>query len=95
MIPDMVSLQRGERTDARAKVYEAIDEERGFQCRKYGFPPRELPSWFLIIRSELEEAERAWVKNPEDPNVRCELLQVAAVAVAALEQHGAVRRREL
>lgn len=58
----------------------------------------ELASWLLVIRKELEEAEDAAIdgrpakmmgaKVPLRNTVRAELVQIAAVCIAALEQHG-------
>jgi hypothetical protein len=74
----------------RADIYAAIDAERAHQAAKYG-PRKEqsLPGFLLILRKELEEAELAWQKGGEGRNsAMAEVLQVAAVAVAALEKYG-------
>lgn len=53
----------------------------------------ELGTWLVILEKELEEAKTALVhggskaKQGRD-TIRAELVQIAAVAVAALEQHG-------
>lgn len=81
----------------RRQVFDAIKGERGFQDSKYGpvtgTGGHPLSSWILILESELEEAKRAVTHGGMQStkgrdSVRAEILQVAAVAVAALEQHG-------
>lgn len=53
----------------------------------------ELGAWLIILEKELDEAKDALVhgggKTAKGRNtIRSELVQLAAVAVAALEQHG-------
>lgn len=53
----------------------------------------ELGAWLIVIEKELDEAKDALVhgggKTAKGRNtIRAELVQIAAVAVAALEQHG-------
>jgi hypothetical protein len=53
----------------------------------------ELAAWTLIVEKELDEAKDAAIhgghQKPSGRNgIRAELIQVAAVCVAALEQHG-------
>lgn len=53
----------------------------------------ELPGWLLVIRKELREAEEAATGHGKREKtgrntVRAELVQIAACAIAALEQHG-------
>lgn len=78
-------------------VFKAIVDERQFQDNKYGpvngKGGHSLAAWLIIIESELEEAKRAVVHGGHQSmqgrdSVRAELVQIAAVAVAALEQHG-------
>lgn len=80
-------------TDRRL-IFEAIDRERDFQDRKWGTihgRPHEIATWLVILRAELAEAEQAWLKEGH-PNALRELLQVVAVGVACLEQHGVYER---
>jgi hypothetical protein len=61
------------------------------QCQGPG--GHELGTWLIILEKELEEAKRAAVhggsKETSGRNsIRSELVQIAAVCVAALEQHG-------
>lgn len=70
----------------------AIMEERVFQNDKHGSietSPHTLGEWVLLIEAELEEAKRALIKGGIGrDSVRSELIQVAALVAACLEQHG-------
>lgn len=79
----------------RENVFAAIDRERAWQESRWGTNsehPHSVAEWLLIVESELNEAKQAWVKGAGDAAALSELVQVAAVAVAALEQHGALER---
>lgn len=79
-------------------IIDAILEERKHQDFKYGYPipgqaGHSLPGWLLVIRKELREAEDAATGHGREKatgrhTTRAELVQIAAVCVAALEQHG-------
>ena len=76
-------------------VYEAIEDERAYQDRKWGTiqdHPHTVAEWLLILESELAEAKQAWVKGDGATAALREVVQVAAVAFACLEQHGAIAR---
>jgi NTP pyrophosphatase (non-canonical NTP hydrolase) len=78
----------------RAWIYEAIDRERAFQDGKWGDikrHPHSLQDWVNIMVKELGEAAIAIVEG-RSRDARRELLQVIAVGVAALEQHGVEER---
>jgi hypothetical protein len=74
----------------RSAVYDAINKERDFQDAKWGKDkPLSLPGFIIALRSELEEVELGWLKNlPGKSAPLNELVQVAALAVAALERYG-------
>jgi len=75
-------------------VVEAIRRERTYQDKKWGAlqdNPHTLLEWLAIVRRELEEADVAWL-SADDDNCQRELLQVATVIVACLEQHGVMER---
>ena len=60
---------------------------------KQGPGGHELGSWLIVIEKELDEAKDAAIhggmKGKAGRNtIRAELIQIAAVCVAALEQHG-------
>lgn len=73
------------------EVAQAIAAERRYQDQKWGTVeerPHEVGAWLLILEGELNEAKLAWQKSAGDVDALIELVQVAAVAVACLEQHG-------
>lgn len=85
-------------------IMAAIGAERKFQDNKWGKiedNPHTPAGWMMLIRSELTEAELALIKGGMGRDTwRAELLQVAALCIAALEQHGLtapldLTRREL
>lgn len=75
---------------SREDVYLAVSKERIYQDRKWGLKQQSVPGFLLIMRKELEEAERAWAKNVQGDRqtVLEEIVQVAATAVACLEKYG-------
>ena len=78
----------------REQVHFAIDCERAYQEQRWGDAhdrAHALPAWLVIAEGELQEAKRAWLKEG-DAACRLEILQVAAVCVAALEVHGVTLR---
>jgi len=72
----------------RDEVYEFIDRERAFQDRKWE-SRHEVSGWLLILQRELDEAKEAWITRHGDVSALEEIVQVAAVAIACLEEHGA------
>jgi hypothetical protein len=77
---------------SRQEVFDKINEERDYQDNKWGSlqeRSQSLPGYLLIIRKELEEAEAGWMKNlPGRNSAMSEILQIAAVAVAAMQEYG-------
>jgi hypothetical protein len=78
-------------------IFNAIVRERQFQDQKYGPVNRggghDLTGWLIVLQKELAEAMEAATGHGKKSRtgrntVRAEILQIAAVAVAALEQHG-------
>ncbi len=69
-----------------------IGIEREFQNDKHGSiedAPHEVATWILLIEAELYEAKQAVIKGGVGRDSwRYELVQVAALCCAALEQHG-------
>lgn len=75
----------------RDEVFLAISKERIYQDRKWGPDKQQsVPGFLLVMRKELDEAERAWNKNVrgDRQTVLEEILQVAATAVACMEKYG-------
>ena len=74
-----------------AEVFKHIVDERIYQDEVWGTieeHPHDVPGWLLILERELAEAKEAWMTRNGDQAALQEILQVAAVAVAALQQHG-------
>ena len=76
---------------SREAVLEELDLERDYQDKKWGKRDHKLPSWLLIMKSLLDDAEQAWMVSQTD-RTKQKILQAAAVGVAALELHGVVCR---
>jgi hypothetical protein len=72
----------------RALVIKKVIDERERQDKKFGAMPRNLkPSlWLAILTEETGEVARAILEGDSD-NYAVELIQVAAVAIAALEDY--------
>jgi hypothetical protein len=74
------------------EVVASIKEERDLQDKKWGSLDermQSIPGYLLILKKELIEAEDGWCKNvPGKHSSLSELRQVAAVAIACLQQHG-------
>jgi hypothetical protein len=80
-------------------IFGAILGERQFQDTKFGpltnGGGHTLGEWILIAEAELAEAKLALIKGGTGRNsLRSELIQTAAVILAALEQHGIVDPHE-
>ena len=78
----------GPRTSVEHIVH-AIVTERLHQTDKHGAENHTMGAWMLILEAELNEAKTATIK-PRDgrDNVISEVVQVAAVCFAILEQYG-------
>lgn len=80
----------------RSDVYVTIDDERTYQDLRWGdidANPHTVGEWLLILQGELDEAIKAWQKSVAPPHSALdEVRQIAAVAVACLEQHDALPR---
>lgn len=78
----------------RAHIWAALDRERNYQDWKYG-PAHDrslsLEVWQDIAHKELGES----ITAPDQENALAELLQVAAVCIAAIEAHGLIERWDL
>jgi hypothetical protein len=75
----------------KTEVYQALTDERNYQDGKWGTivdRPHTVGEWLLIVEGELAEAKEAWIKCAGDHNALLEIMQVGAVVVACLEQHG-------
>lgn len=74
---------------------QAIIDERKYQDKKWGTikqHPHTILEWVTIMEKELAEAKKAFFQRPADVLMLVEILQVVAVGVACLQQHGTVTR---
>lgn len=81
----------------KKQIIDAIDRERDHQDRKWGElseRPMSVGHWLLVMEAELDEAKEGFVKTGMDSPALRELLQVVAVGIACLEQHGVVERED-
>ena len=79
-----------------ATIYRAIKAERRYQDVVHGTieeNPHTVGEWLLIIESELTEAKHAWIHGKGDVDALLEILQIAATAVACMEDRGVVTRQ--
>lgn len=70
-------------------------EERVYQDEKHGplsgRGAHSIGEWLLLIESELNEAKTALIKGGKGRDaVRQEIIQIGALCLAALEQHGTI-----
>lgn len=73
----------------RNDILSAIEKELRFQDDKYPDSSHTLGEWVLLIEAELEEAKVALIKGGTGRNsLRSEIIQVAALCVACLNEHG-------
>lgn len=77
---------------ARKQVYELIDGERLHQDVHMGPGRHEVGAWLAVLHRRIELARQIWCDCLDDEQAMREVRNVAAVAVAALEQHGAPAR---
>lgn len=77
---------------SRKEVYLAINNERDNQDEKYGtldVKKQSVAGYLMILEAEIAEAKAGWMKNKEGKHsALSEIKQVAATAVACLEQYG-------
>ena len=74
------------------QAVEIVKQEREHQDNKWGKDKKQsVAGHLLILESELWEAKLGWIKNiPERHSALAEIVQIAAVAIACLEEHGDV-----
>lgn len=73
---------------AQVALMHAVAEERKRQDNKFGPSPRNMHSgvWLAVLMEELGEVSRAILES-DSTNYKEELIQVAASAIAALEDY--------
>ena len=72
--------------DKMQKVLDEVRLERVQQQTKWGQQDHSAPMWYGILGEEVGEVARGFLERDMD-NYREELVQVAAVAVAAVEAY--------
>lgn len=76
----------------RSHVFNAINQERDHQDATWGSldeKKQSVAGYLTILEAELAEAKAGWMKNREGKHsALAEIKQIAATAVACLEQHG-------
>jgi hypothetical protein len=74
----------------QTEAFAAVIDERNFQDRKFGPGSKHtIGEWIIIMELELAEAKLALVKGGAGRNsVLNEIVQVCAVGIACIEQHG-------
>ncbi|MEG3929472.1 hypothetical protein [Microcoleus sp. T3_D1] len=71
----------------KSTIFKEIQNERDYQDKRFGKQPRSLkPTLYLaVLTEELGEVARAIIEGQSE-NYRAELIQLAAVAVAAIQE---------
>lgn len=98
LLAHIMALHAERMLDQVRVVFSAIMRERDYQDSKWGnveTNPHTIYEWIGIMEKELQEAKAAYFERPADDEMLCEILQVAAVAVACMQQHGLVERTML
>lgn len=62
-----------------------VNDERGRQDFKWGPQSHDLDHWYTILGEEVGEVAMAILEGDDIENLRTELIQVAAVCVAIIE----------
>lgn len=74
--------------DARGAVFNLIHSERKYQIESGKANYKTIGEWLLVMEAELAEAKIGWIKGYSGRNDPLhEILQIAAVATACLEQY--------
>jgi hypothetical protein len=87
---DTLTMTR-DQMDRMLAAQSSVSEERERQHARWGVQRHTWPEWLCILTEEVgEAAERAnrlyWGQDEDAGALRAELVQVAAVAVAMIEQ---------
>ena len=73
----------------REEIYKLIDEEREHQWSLFGYKgdEHELATWLHIIQNRLRCADKCWSVINDNDECVAQLLKLAAVIIACLEQY--------
>jgi hypothetical protein len=69
-------------------VLYAINGERSYQEDKWPLHQHSVAEWILILEKLVADARREWVTGHGDDSALHEVRQIAATAVACMEQCG-------
>jgi hypothetical protein len=73
---------------SRLKAYARIDCVRDLQDERHGDHKHSVCEWIAVLQVQLDKAKTAWYNHGE-PEAYSRIVDVAATAVAALEQQNA------
>lgn len=79
--------------DGKLVIWEEIVQERDRQDQKFGKTSHSPEWWLVVLVEEIGEVSEAIIEKDRE-NYEIELIQVAAVAVAALESVRKVKNEE-
>lgn len=75
-----------------SQVVDILEKERQSQDLKWGSLDEKhqtVAGYLLVLESELNEAKQGWMKNIDGKHSSLsEIVQIAAVAIACIQQHG-------
>lgn len=86
----------------RKQVYKALDSERSYQNKKWNQNTtssrneHSLEEWFMYIEDYVNEAKHILSREArQDSDIKCLhiMRKVGALAVSAMEEHGAPHRK--
>ena len=75
----------------QSRVIDKVIEERNRQDEKWGYPQHNYFEWFAILVEEVGEIAKELNGGDDIENLKTEITQVAAVAIAMLE---AINKRD-
>lgn len=74
------------------QAIESVKTERDYQDSKWGAldeKNQSVAGYLVILEKELEEAKNGWMKNKSGKDsALAEIRQIAAVAIACMQQYG-------
>ena len=82
----MMSFIKTVISSERAHIYEEVNEERERQDKKWGQQDHNPFVWLAILAEEMGEASQSLLQYKLD-SYREEMVQCAAVAIAAIESY--------
>mgnify|MGYP003509088330 CR=1 FL=1 len=81
---------------SRDIIYRVIDSERNYQDLKWGNPEHDknesVGNFLIYIERYLNHAKNAYIDANHEIEALARVRQIAALAVACMEQHGAPHR---